>query len=103
MNSWAELLTKFIGIAYDLNTELFVRLAKNDYSIPNANNIYISNDSRKLRRYKQIENSGIYFEKNLSASSILSFIRDLLIQMNLDTDDFSFSLAGISPDKNEEN
>lgn len=103
VNSWAELLTKFIGIAYDLNTELFVRLAKNDYSIPNANNIYISNDSRKLRRYKQIDNSGIYFEKNLSASSILSFIRDLLIQMNLDTDDFSFSLAGISPDKNEEN
>lgn len=92
VKSWVELLTKFIGIAYDLNTELFNDLAKNDYSIPNASRVYITNDERKLRKSKQIDKSGIYYEVNLSANNIISFIKDLLLKMNLDYDDFSFSL-----------
>ncbi|CUN88925.1 DUF262 domain-containing protein [Clostridium perfringens] len=92
VKSWVELLTKFIGIAYDLNTELFNDLAKNDYSIPNASRVYITNDERKLRKSKQIDTSGIYYEVNLSANNIISFIKDLLLKMNLDYDDFSFSL-----------
>ncbi len=92
VKSWVELLTKFIGIAYDLNTELFNDLAKNDYSITNASRVYITNDERKLRKSKQIDTSGIYYEVNLSANNIISFIKDLLLKMNLDYDDFSFSL-----------
>ena len=103
VTSWVDLLTKFMNLAYDLNTNVFVDLAVNDYSIPNASNIYISNDKRKLRKSRQIDNSGIYFEVNLSANSIVSFIKDLLVQMGLETDDFSFSLSEVPFDINEEN
>lgn len=43
VTSWADLLTKFIDIAYDLDNNLFIDLAKQNYSIPNATRIYISN------------------------------------------------------------
>lgn len=93
VTNWADLLTKFINVAYDLDTELIAELAKNDYSISNATRTYISNDERKIRKCKQIENSGIYYEVNLSANNIVSFIRDLILKMNLEIDDFSFSLS----------
>lgn len=102
VSSWADLLTKFISLAYDLDTEILSDLAANDYSISNADRIYISNDERKLRKAKQIDNSGIFFEINLSANNIISFIRDLLNKMNLDTDDFSFSLSEAPFDINDE-
>lgn len=103
VTSWVDLLVKFINLAYELDTDLFKVLAVNDYSIPNASRIYISNDERKFRKAKQIENSGIYFEINLSANNIISFIKHLLLKMDLDTDDFSFSLSEIPFDVNDEN
>lgn len=93
VSSWVDLLTKFINIAYDLNTDTFRDLAASNYSLPYADRTYISNDERKLRKAKQIDNSGTYFESHLSANSIISFIKNLLGKMNLDADDFSFSLS----------
>ena len=95
VTSWADLLAKTITIAYDLDTETISELAACDYSIPYATKIYISNDERKLRKAKQIDNSGVYYEANLSANNIISFIKDLLAKMNLESDDFSFSLAEV--------
>lgn len=100
--SWADLLGKFINLAYDLDTETLKDLATNNYSIPNATNVYISNDERKLRKAKQVGNSGIYFETNLSSNNIISFIKDLLTKMNLDIDDFSFSLSEVPFNINDE-
>ncbi len=103
VSSWVDLLTKFINLAYELNTEIFSDLAKADYSIPNADRAYISNDERKLRKAKQINNSGIFFETNLSSNNIISFIKDLLTKMSLDADDFSFSLSEAPFDIKDEN
>lgn len=94
VSSWAELLAKFITLAYDLANDIFADLALMDYSIPNANRVYISNDARKLRKAKQINNS-IYYESNLSANNIISFIKNLMIRLSLDTEDFSFSLSDV--------
>ncbi len=102
VTSWADLLTKFISVVYDLDTDLMTDLATNNYSIPNATRVYITNDKRKLRKAKQIDNSGIYYEANLSANNIISFIKDLLSKMNLDTEDFSFSLSEVPFDINDE-
>ena len=96
------MLTKFISVAYDLDTDLMTDLASQNYSIPNATRVYITNDERKLRKAKQIDNSGIYYEANLSANNIVSFIKDLLSKMNLDTEDFSFSLSEVPFDINNE-
>ncbi len=95
VKSWVDILSKFICIAYDLDNELFARLAQSDYSILDIGHICISNDNRKLCRGRQINSSGIYFETNLSEKNILLFIRDLLNQMNLEVDDFSFSLLEV--------
>ena len=101
--SWADLLTKFISLVYDLDTEMLSDLAASDYSIPYADRTYISNDERKLRKAKQVDNSGIFFETNLSSNNIISFIKDLLSKMNLDIDDFSFSLSKAPFDIDDEN
>ena len=77
---------------YDLKPEIIKEYARNNYSIPNAEKIYISNDNRKIRNPKQIDNTGIYYETNLSANRIISFIRNLLDELEIDIDDFSFSL-----------
>ena len=95
VSNWADLLTKFISVAYDLDSDILADLAANNYSIPYATSVYISNDARQLRKAKQINNSGIFFETNLSANSIVSFIKDLLVQLHLDVDDFCFSLSEI--------
>ena len=100
--SWAELLTKFINVAYDLDTDVLADLAKNNYSIPNATRVYITNDDRQLRKAKQIDNSGVYYEANLSANNIVSFIKDVLSKMNLDSEDFSFSLSEVPFDVKDE-
>lgn len=102
VTNWADLLSRFITIAYDLDSELFVEMAAKNYSIPHATTVYISNDSRQLRKGKQINNSGIYYEVNLSANSIVSFIKNLLIKMHLDTEDFSFSLSEVPFNINDE-
>ena len=103
VKNWADMLTKFIGLAYELNPETIRELAYNDYSIPNADKVYISNDKRKLRKATQISNSGIYFETNLSSNTIVSFIKNLLVEMDLEVEDFSFSLAEIPFDIADEN
>lgn len=102
VNSWAEVLAKFMVVAYDLDTELLSDLAAKNYSIPNASNVYISNDKRKLRKGKEIDRSGIYYESNLSANTIVSFIRDLMVQMNLEPEDFIFTLSEVPFDISDE-
>ncbi len=101
--SWVDLLAKFINIAYDLDAETFNDLAAKDYSIPYADRIYISNDERKLHKARQIDNSGIFYETNLSSNNIISFIKDLLLRMKLEIDDFNFSLSEAPFDVNDEN
>ena len=98
VSSWISLLTKFIQIAYSLDSEMFSDLAIRDYSIPNANRTYITNDVRKLRKAKQIDKSGIFFETNLSANSIVSFLKDLIKLMNQEASDFSVVLQEVSFD-----
>ena len=84
------------------DTEVLTDLAKNNYSIPNATRVYITNDERQLRKAKQIDNSGVYYEANLSANNIVSFIKDVISKMNLDLEDFSFSLSEVPFDVNDE-
>lgn len=102
VSSWVDLLTKFVGTAYDLNSDLISDLAVKNYSIPNATRVYITNDDRQLRKAKQVENSGIFYETNLSANNIISFVKDLLLKMNLEVEDFSFLLSEIPFDINDE-
>ena len=102
VSSWAEVLAKFMAVAYELDTPLLSDLAAKNYIIPNASNVYISNDKRKMRKAKEIDRSGIFYESNLSANTIVSFIRDILLQMELEPDEFTFTLSEVPFDINDE-
>lgn len=102
VSSWAEVLAKFMTVAYDLDTALLSDLASKDYTIPGANSVYISNDKRKLRKSREIDRSGIYYESNLSANTIASFIRNMMAQMDLDSEEFTFTLSEVPFDINDE-
>lgn len=93
ISSWIDLLTKFIDIAYDLDPDLFSDLATNNYIISNVSNICITNDKRKLCLPKQVDNSGIFFETNLSPNNTILFVKDLLLKMNLEVEDLYFTLS----------
>ena len=102
VSSWAEVLAKFMAVAYELDTPLLSDLAAKNYIIPNASNVYISNDKRKMRKAKEIDRSGIFYESNLAANTIVSFIRDILHQMELELDEFTFTLSEVPFDINDE-
>ena len=102
VSSWAEVLAKFMCVAYELDTPLLSDLAAKNYIIPNASNVYISNDKRKIRKAKEIDKSGIFYESNLAANTIISFIRDILLQMELEPDEFTFTLSEEPFDVNDE-
>ena len=102
VSSWAEVLAKFMAVAYELDTPLLSDLAAKNYIIPNASNVYISNDKRKMRKAKEIDKSGIFYESNLAANTIISFIRDILLQMELEPDEFTFTLSEVPFDINDE-
>ena len=102
VNSWIDLFSKIINIASDLDLETISDLASKDCFFPNTKKIYISNDSRKINKPKQIDNSGIYYETDLLPNEIILFIKNLLINMKLEMDDFSFSLTQIPFDINNE-
>ena len=103
VSSWVDLLTKFIDVVYDLDNTFINDLAIKNYSIPNADRVYISNDERNFRKSRQIKNSGVFFETNLSSNNIVSFIKDLLLKMEIDSDEFSFSLSEAPFSINDEN
>lgn len=102
VKNWVELLSKMLDMAYDLSPDVIKELASKNFSISNAKKIYISNDKRKISHPKQISTTGIYFESRLSSKQIISLIKDVILKMQLEAEDFTFSLFEDSFDINDE-
>lgn len=88
--SYSDMLRKMMKLLYITDDKIMQRLATSNYKIPNATGVYLSLDKSKLRKPDEIENTNIYFETNLSANNIMSFIRELLSEYDLSSDDFTF-------------
>lgn len=78
-----------------------INLANSNYVPDNAKSTYITHDERKLRLPKEIEKSGIFYETNLSANNIIWFIKDLILKMKLEVDEFNVYLAELPFDVND--
>lgn len=100
VNSWVDLLSKFIELGYDLDSDVLLGLANKNYILDNGRQIYITHDERKLRKAKEVGKSGIYYETNLSANNIISFVKDLILNLKLDVEDFSVYLIESSSSEN---
>ena len=92
VSSWRDLLSKFIILTFNMDNSIYQDFANNNFSIENASRVYITHDNRKLRSGIQIENSGIFYESNLSANNIISFIKSIVLTMNFDLDDLNIYL-----------
>ena len=90
VKSYANMLSEIIQILYELDPRVMEDLAKEKFKVTSSNHNYLSTDKSELRRSKEIGNSGIYYEINLSATSILSFIKSLIEKYDMDTDEFEF-------------
>ena len=90
VSSYSDMLQKIIKLLYVTDDKIMQKLATSNYKIPNATRIYLSLDKSKLRKPIEIENTNIYFETNLSANNIMSFIRELFSEYDLSNDDFTF-------------
>ena len=79
-----------INTLFDLDPSVMDRLAKNKFRLTLSERIYITTDPTDVRKAREIGNSGIFYETNLSAATILSFIECLIEKYGLDPDDFEF-------------
>lgn len=87
VSSYADMLEKVINLLYELEPKIIEELANSNYKIPNATRVYISNDVNKLRKATEIKESRIYFETNLSANNVVTFLKNLLDIFELEYDE----------------
>ena len=90
VKNYSNMLSEVIRILYELDPRMLEDLAKNKLKVTSSNCIYLSTDKSDMRRSREIGDSGIYYEVNLSASSVLSFIKALIEKYEMDTDEFEF-------------
>lgn len=82
---WIERIASYFGEQMIESEDFLPHFIRNDKTVELlkllqsregiSNHNYLSTDKSELRRSKEIGNSGIYYEINLSATSILSFIK----------------------------
>lgn len=90
VKNYSNMLSEVIRILYELDPRMLEDLAKNKLKVTSSNRIYLSTDKSDMRRSREIGDSGIYYEVNLNASSVLSFIKALIEKYEMDTDEFEF-------------
>jgi len=80
VTTWVDFLKKLMELLYDLEPARLVSLV--DDPIVNRNNI-LSKSEEDLRKGLKIADN-LYIEKNLSAGSIVSYVRQFLTALSID-------------------
>lgn len=96
VSSYADLLSKVMEVFYDLDNDIMNELADNNYKLSTASRPYITHHSNELRKAVEIYETGIYYESNLSANNIISFLKGVLDAYELD---YSELVIGIDKDR----
>jgi len=89
INSWIEAFTKSCETFYMLDKEKFISFVK-DKDFEGREKRIISNNLQYLRKPIEIKNSGVYIESNLSANSILNYIKLIAEKFSFSGDDMIF-------------
>ncbi|AWX16219.1 hypothetical protein CEP48_08595 [Mergibacter septicus] len=92
VKTYVELLDKFINLLYEIKPDLLRKLAKQEYMMTNSNSIYIGYEPSKIRKAREISNSGIFYESNLSSEYIMMFVKKLIVISGFDIEDFEFGI-----------
>lgn len=84
VSSYADLLVQIMQLFYDLDSNIFEDLARQNFKLTNSNRTYISTDPSLMRKSAFIKDTEICFEINLSANNIISFIKCVMDAYQLD-------------------
>lgn len=90
VKSFSNMLMSFVKTLYDLDDKLLYSIAKEKYRPTSTERIYISMAENDLRRPRELENTGIFVETNLSAADILKFISRLIEKYEFEKEEFEF-------------
>lgn len=101
VKNWVNLLTEFIELSYGLDSRILINLANKNFIVEGCSSVYLTHDKRLLRKPREIFNNGIFYESNLSANAIISFIKELILNMDLDPDEFEVYLENKDIDTNK--
>ena len=84
VKSYIGMLKSVLNILYELDTSILEELAKKKFQVTAANSPYLTTDISELRRGKELGNTGIFYEANLSADYILQFIKAAIEAYDMD-------------------
>lgn len=90
VNSWIQCFSEFSNAVYELDSAIFKQFVY-DKDFKGREKRIISDNIYELRKPKKFnENVNIYIESNLSANSILNYIKIIAEKYELDSDDVIF-------------
>jgi hypothetical protein len=84
VNTYAALLVAIMDRLYQLDDTFIENLADSKFKPAGAARIYISRDASDFRRSSELGDRGIFYEINLSANNIISFLRSIFEVYELD-------------------
>lgn len=84
VTSYADLLAQVMEFFYELDSSIMENLAVANFRISSASKVYITKDVSFLRKAANIKDTDIYFESNLSANNIVSFIKKIVDVYEID-------------------
>lgn len=90
VKSFSDMLLSMAKLLIDLDDGIMYSLAKEKFRVTSTDRVYISMTDAGLRRPKEIDNTGIFFETNLSSSDILKFIAKIIEKYDCDPEEFEF-------------
>ncbi|MGI6593533.1 MAG: DUF262 domain-containing protein [Christensenellales bacterium] len=88
VDSFREILSGVMETLYVLLPEKMQELARSNYKIAFAQRAYMSYNKNEFKRFGQIEGTEIYYLINLSGPNILTFIKNLLEETEIDETEF---------------
>lgn len=92
IDGFKEMLDSVLLKLYHKDSSIIESIAKNNKQFLSwSKRVYISYDKSLFKYYEQIEDSGIYYNINLSSSDKLSIIKSLLNEYNIDFDEFYYT------------
>lgn len=91
VKSYSGMLLSMSKLLLDLDDGIMYSLAKEKFRPTSTDRVYISMTDEGLRRPKEIDNTGIFLETNLSSSDILKFIARIIEKYDFDLEEFEFA------------
>lgn len=91
VESFAEMLSKIMNILYSSDPKYLLELAKSKFKMVDDGRVYVSYNLNDLARGKEIDNTGVFVEYNLSTKDILTFIKKMLQIHSYESEDFYFT------------